>query len=305
MQQLIVIEGPTASGKTALSVALAKALNTVVLSADSRQFYKELSIGTAKPLPEEMEGIPHYFIDSHRVYSPVSASQFESEAMNLINGELVSYQNLILVGGSGMFIDALCVGLDPIPTDSAIQGLLRKELKEKGLEPLLQELKEADPEFYQQVDKQNPVRILRALEVIRLTNIPFTSWRKNELPKRPFDVIRFVINHPRDILYDRINLRVDLMMESGLIEEVQRVSEYRNLTALQTVGYKEVFDYLDGTIDLQTCIDKIKQHTRNYAKRQLTWFKKHPEAIWLDAKPTKELCNEILQMVQNKKKLSF
>jgi len=298
MQQLIVIEGPTASGKTALSVALAKALNTVVLSADSRQFYKELSIGTAKPRPEEMEGIPHYFIDSHSVSSPVSAAQFESEAMDLIKGELASYQNLLLVGGSGMFIDALCVGLDPIPTDSEIQNMLRKELDEKGLESLLQELKETDLEFYQQVDKQNPMRILRALEVIRLTNIPFTTWRKNELPKRPFEVIRFVINHPREILYDRINQRVDLMMKSGLIEEVQRVSEYRNITALQTVGYKEVFDYLDGTSDLQTCIEKIKQHTRNYAKRQLTWFKKHPEAIWLDAKPTEALSNEILQIIQ-------
>jgi tRNA dimethylallyltransferase len=298
MQRLIVIEGPTASGKTALSVALAKALNTVVLSADSRQFYKELSIGTAKPKPEEMEGIPHYFIDSHPVSSPLSAAQFESEALDLIKGKLASYENLILVGGSGMFIDALCLGLDPIPTDADIQEKLRKELEEKGLEPLLEELKETDLEFYQQVDKQNPMRVLRALEVIRLTNIPFTTWRKNELPKRPFEVIRFVINHPREVLYDRINQRVDLMLEAGLIEEVKRVSEYRNLTALKTVGYKEVFDYLDGMIDLPTCVEKIKQHSRNYAKRQLTWFKRHPEAIWLDAKSTEELCNEILQAVR-------
>lgn len=298
MQQLIVIEGPTASGKTSLAVALAKALNTVVLSADSRQFYQELSIGTAKPSPEEMDGVPHYFIDSHPISSPVSAAQFEAEAMNLMEGELASHQKIILVGGSGLFIDALCVGLDPIPTDAAIQAALRKELEENGLEALLEELKEKDPEFYQQVDKQNPMRILRALEVIRLTDIPFTTWRKNELPRRPFEVTRFVINHPREILYNRINQRVDLMIETGLIEEVKSVSQYRNLTALQTVGYKEVFDYLDGTIDLPTCIEKIKQHTRNYAKRQLTWFKRHPEAIWLDAKSTKELCNEILQIIQ-------
>jgi tRNA dimethylallyltransferase len=298
MQQLIVIEGPTASGKTSLAVALAKALNTVVLSADSRQFYQELSIGTAKPSREEMEGVPHYFIDSHQISTPVSAAQFETEALNLIQGELADYQKLILVGGSGLFIDALCLGLDPIPTDAAIQNTLRKELEEKGLESLLDELKEQDWEFYQQVDKQNPVRILRALEVIRLTNKPFTTWRKNELPKRPFEVIRFVIHHPREILYERINIRVDSMMEAGLIEEVKSVAEYRNLTALQTVGYKEVFDYLDGTIDLPTCIDKIKQHTRNYAKRQLTWFKRHSEAIWLDSKPTKELCDEILQIIQ-------
>lgn len=299
MQQLIVIEGPTASGKTSLAVVLAKKLKTVILSADSRQFYQELSIGTAKPTLEEMEGIPHYFIDSHSISTPVSASQFESEAMELIQGKLAHYEKLILVGGSGMFIDALCLGLDPIPTDPIIQNTLRKELEENGIEPLLKELEETDPEFYQQVDKQNPMRILRALEVIRFTKIPFSTWRKNELPKRPFEVIRFVINHPREVLYERINQRVDQMIEAGLIEEVKNVSEYRNLTALQTVGYKEVFEYLDGNWDLETCIDKVKQHTRNYAKRQLTWFKKHPDTIWLDAKPTDELCLEILQVVQN------
>lgn len=298
MQQLIVIEGPTASGKTALAVALAKALKTVVLSADSRQFYKELSIGTAKPNMDELEGIPHYFIDSHSIANPVSASQYEAEAMQLIREELAHHSKLILVGGSGMFIDALCIGLDPIPADMQMQELLTKELNEKGIEPLLEELKETDPDYYEQVDKQNPMRILRALEVIRLTKIPFTTWRKNDLPKRPFEVIRFVINHPRETLYDRINQRVDNMMEAGLIDEVKSVSEYRNLTALQTVGYKEVFEYLDGNWDLETSIDKIKQHTRNYAKRQLTWFKRHPETIWLDAKSTNEMRDDILQIVQ-------
>lgn len=299
MQQLIVIEGPTASGKTALSVALAKALNTVVLSADSRQFYRELSIGTAKPSTEEMEGIPHYFIDSHSISTPVSAAQFESEAMELIRGELAHYPQLILAGGSGMFIDALCVGLDPIPADPAVQEALREELEQNGLEPLLHELAKSDPEFYRQVDQQNPMRILRALEVIRLTGIPFSTWRKNELPARPFEVIRFVIDHPRDVLYERINLRVDQMIAAGLIDEVKRVAAFRDHTALQTVGYKEVFDYLDGTIDLETSISRIKQHTRNYAKRQLTWFKRHPEAIWLTAKPTSELCEEVLELIRN------
>lgn len=298
MQQLIVIQGPTASGKTALAVALAKTLKTVVLSADSRQFYTELAIGTAKPSLEEMEGIPHYFIDSHSISNPVSAAQFEAEALHLMTGELAHHSKLILVGGSGMFIDALCLGLDPIPTDPMIQEILRKELEEKGMEPLLIELKETDPEFYQQVDKQNPMRILRALEVIRLTQIPFSTWRKNELPKRPFEVVRFVINHPREVLYDRINQRVDLMIAAGLLDEVKSVAAFRNTTALQTVGYKEVFDYLDGTIDLPACIAKIKQHTRNYAKRQLTWFKRHPDAIWLDSKSTDELCDEILQIIQ-------
>ncbi len=298
MQQLIVIEGPTASGKTALAVELAKALNTVVLSADSRQFYQELSIGTAKPDLQEMQGIPHYFINSHPISEPVTAAQFEEEAMNLIQNELAHYPQLILVGGSGLFIDALCVGLDPIPTDPQIQSDLRKELEENGLESLLMELNEKDPVFFAQVDTQNPVRILRALEVIRLTGKTFSSWRKNEIPKRPFEVLRFVINHPREILYDRINRRVDLMIEAGLINEVKSVENYRHLTALQTVGYKEVFDYFDGTYTLEVCIDKIKQHTRNYAKRQLTWFKRHPETIWLEAKSPSAMCSEILQAIQ-------
>jgi tRNA dimethylallyltransferase len=298
MQQLIVIEGPTASGKTALSVALAKALNTVVISADSRQFYKELAIGTAKPTLEEMEGIPHYFIDSHSISNPVSAAQFEEEALSLIQHKLSHLSTIILAGGSGMFIDALCIGLDPIPTDLETQEVLRKELQDQGLEPLLNELKDSDPDFYLEVDKQNPVRILRALEVIRFTDKPFSVWRKKELPQRPFEVNRFVINHPRAILYDRINQRVDLMIQAGLIDEARNVQKFRALTALQTVGYKEVFDFLDGTIDLATCIDKIKQHTRNYAKRQLTWFKKHPKTSWLDAKSTSEMVAEILQSIQ-------
>lgn len=298
MQQLIVIEGPTASGKTALAVALAKALNTVVLSADSRQFYKELAIGTAKPTVEEMQGIPHYFIDSHPISEPVTAAQFEAEAMQLIQNELSAYPQLILVGGSGLFIDALCIGLDPIPTDADLQLKLRSELDEKGLESLLAELQEKDPVFFDRVDKQNPVRILRALEVIRLTGSPFSGWRKNEGSARPFEVIRFVINHPREVLYDRINRRVELMIETGLIEEVRSVENVRQLTALQTVGYKEVFDYFDGKYTLDVCIDKIKQHTRNYAKRQLTWFRKHPGTIWLEAKDTDEMCTEIVQFIQ-------
>lgn len=298
MQQLIVIEGPTASGKTALAVALAKALNTVVLSADSRQFYKELSIGTAKPDQEEMQGIPHYFIDSHLISEPVTAAQFEAEAMSLIQNELVHFPQLILVGGSGLFIDALCVGLDPIPTDPELQLKLRKELEENGLEPLLEELQEKDPAFFSEVDTQNPVRILRALEVIRLTGKTFSSWRKKQTPERPFEVLRFVIDHPREILYDRINKRVDLMIETGLINEVKSVENYRHLTALQTVGYKEVFDYFDGKYTLEACIEKIKQHTRNYAKRQITWFKRHPESTWLKARNTSEMCSEILQVIQ-------
>jgi tRNA dimethylallyltransferase len=297
MQQLIVIEGPTASGKTALAVSLARRLNTVVISADSRQFYKELAIGTAKPTKEEMDGIPHYFIDSHSICTPVTAAQFEMEAMELIKKKLQDFQKIIVAGGSGMFIDALCIGLDPIPKDELIQLSLRSELTNKGIDPLLIELKQNDPVFYQEVDRSNPARILRAIEVIRITGRPYSELRKQEPPTRPFEVIRFVIDHPREQLYDRINHRVDKMIDQGLIEEVRSVEAFKKSTTLQTVGYKEVFDYFDGIYSLDDCIEKIKQHTRNYAKRQLTWFRKHPDSIWIPFSSTEKMTQEILQVL--------
>ncbi len=261
---------------------LAKHFNTVVLSADSRQFYKETSIGTAKPTTDEMEGVPHYFIDSHSIFEPVTAGMYEQEALELLQGELTAYRTIILVGGSGMFIDALCKGLDPIPTDAGIQEQLRKELDEKGLETLLEELKEDDPVYYDQVDRQNAPRVLRALEVIRLTGIPFSEQRSNSKQQRPFQSIYFHIDHPREVLYDRINRRVDVMMEQGLLDEVNRLYKHKQLTALQTVGYKELFDYIDGTCTLEFSIEKIKQHTRNYAKRQMTWINRNSESIALN-----------------------
>ena len=297
MQQLIVIEGPTASGKTALAVSLARRLNTVVISADSRQFYKELAIGTAKPTKEEMDGIPHYFIDSHSICTPVTAAQFEMEAMELIKKKLQDFQKIIVAGGSGMFIDALCIGLDPIPKDELIQLSLRSELTNKGIDSLLIELKQSDPVFYQEVDRSNPARILRAIEVIRITGRPYSELRKQEPPTRPFEVIRFVIDHPREQLYDRINHRVDKMIDQGLIEEVRSVEAFKKSTTLQTVGYKEVFDYFDGIYSLDDCIEKIKQHTRNYAKRQLTWFRKHPDSIWIPFSSKEKMTQEILQVL--------
>ena len=297
MQQLIVIEGPTASGKTALAVNLAKHLKTVVISADSRQFYKELAIGTAKPTEEEMDGIPHYFINSHSISTPLTAAQFETEAMNLICTELKNHSKIIVAGGSGMFIDALCIGLDPIPKDEQIQLSLRTELSNKGLDPLLSELKQSDPVYYQEVDRSNPTRILRALEVIRISGRPYSELRKKEPPTRPFEVMRFVIDHPREQLYDRINRRVDYMIDQGLIDEVRSVQAFRKSITLQTVGYKEVFDYFDGIYSFDACIEKIKQHTRNYAKRQLTWFRKHPDSIWIPFSSTEKMTLAILQAI--------
>jgi tRNA dimethylallyltransferase len=299
MQQLIVIEGPTASGKTALGVAIAQHFNTVVLSADSRQFYKELLIGTAKPTSDEMQGIDHYFVDSHSIVEPFTASQFEKAALELLTTKLAHLPKIILVGGSGMFIDALCNGLDDIPVSPAIQNDLRESLATNGLDDLLKELKISDPEFYQKVDKNNPLRILRALEVIRSTGKSFTSFRQKNALARPFSVIRFVIDHPREQLYERINKRVDLMIDNGLIEEVKSVAHFKQSSALQTVGYKEVFDFWDGIYATEAeCIDKIKQHTRNYAKRQLTWFKKHPEAHWIPFTSTEKMCASICEIIE-------
>ena len=278
---------------------LAKHFNTVVLSADSRQFYKETSIGTAKPTPEEMDGVPHYFIDSHSIFDPVTAGTFEQEAVQLLQGELFTYQKVILVGGSGMFIDALCKGLDPIPTDALIQEQLRQELDEKGLEPLLEELKQDDPVYYEQVDRQNAPRVLRALEVFRLTGIPFSEQRSNNKPQRPFQSVYFHINHPREILYERINKRVDMMMEQGLLDEVTRLYPHRNLTSLQTVGYKELFDYLDQKCTLEFAIDKIKQHTRNYAKRQMTWINRNSESIALEPGADIAMLQQVLNQLSN------
>lgn len=296
MQKIIVIGGPTASGKTALAIALAQHLNTVILSADSRQFYKEMSIGTAKPSAVELAAAKHYFIDSHSIHNPVSAAQFEKEALQLISSELKHLPYLILVGGSGMFIDALCVGLDPIPRDEKQQEELRKELELNGLDPLLEELARKDPTFYSTVDTSNPVRILRALEVIRSTNKTFSSWRMQQPEPRPFHIQRFTIDIDRNTLYERINKRVEQMVENGLFEEVKELIPFEDITALQTVGYKEVFDYYKRKISKAETIALIQQHTRNYAKRQLTWFRRHQNTVWLNSET---LTSQIQTVINN------
>ena len=292
-KQLIVIEGPTASGKTALGVALAKKWNTVIISADSRQFYKELSIGTAKPTIEEQEGIKHYMVDSHQLEEEVSSAKYAREVNLILEKEFIHHDQLIMVGGSGMFIDAVCIGLDEIPKSDELKAELTKQWQLLGLEPLLNELKEKDPEFYNEVDKGNPMRIIRALEAIRLTGQPFSKLRTNQEIKHNFEIIRFVINHPREVLYDRINRRVDIMLENGLLDEVKSIQHLKHLSTLKTVGYTELFNFLDGITNFQTAIDLIKQNSRRYAKRQLTWFRRHPEAIWLKSTETNLMVEEI------------
>lgn len=291
---LLVIQGPTASGKTALSISLAKKLNTVIFSADSRQFYKEITIGTAKPTLDEQSGVLHYFIDSHSIHDKVTAASFVSESLPLLNKAFEKFDIVILVGGSGMYIDALCYGLDDLPVNQMIKNDLILHHQTNGLESLLDELKNCDPEYYHKVDKNNAVRIIRALEVIRISGKTFTSFLSGSKGNNhAFDIKKFTIDLERDILYDRINKRVDLMVDNGLEQEVHSVIEYRDLQALQTVGYTEWFDFIDGKFDKKETIERIKQNTRRYAKRQLTWFRRDKSAIWLKGKLLEEQVQEI------------
>lgn len=298
MRKLIVIQGPTASGKTKLAIQLAKILNTVVVSADSRQFYKEIQIGTAKPTLEEQEGVKHYFIDSHSIHSPVTSAQYEKEAIQLLNELFISTPFIVLVGGSGMFIDALCDGINEVPKNDLIKEQLNSELLTNGLPFLLSELKIKDEFYFQKVDKGNPLRVIRALEVIRSTGSTYSSFLdKNSIVKRDFETIKFVIDLPRDQLYERINLRVDQMICNGLLDEVKSVIEYKSLQSLNTVGYKELFSYLNSEIDFKEAVELIKKNTRNYAKRQLTWFRKDVRTIWLKNIATNEQLNEVLTFI--------
>lgn len=301
IKHLLVISGPTASGKTSLSVSLAQHFNTCVLSADSRQFYKEVSIGTAKPTQEEMMEVPHFFIDSHHLADEVSAAEFEKEAMLVLEEQFQQHDVIILTGGSGMFVDALCNGLDDIPTSKELRDQLQEEVNEGRLSELLEELKEKDPVYYERVDRKNPVRVLRAIEVMRLTNQPYSQLRTSKGKKRPFEVHRFVIEHDREFLYDRINRRVDLMMEAGLLEEVQSVLPYRHLSSMNTVGYKELFRYIDGECSLQEAVDQIKQNSRRYAKRQITWLKRNPEAHWIPFSTVNEMKAKIIDQLKKEK----
>lgn len=273
---------------------IAKHFNTAVLSADSRQFYKEISVGTAKPSEKEQEGVPHYFIDSHQLEDEVTSAQYESMGLEILNKIYKTHHVAVLAGGSGMFVDALCFGLDDIPADRAIKQQVVNEYLEFGLEPLLKELEEKDPDYYQKVDRDNAMRIQRAIEVIRITGVPYSQQRKRKPKTRPFHVHSFVLNHDREQLYERINKRVDLMIQNGLEDEVRSVQQYRHFTSMNTVGYKEFFRYFDGEIDLATAIEKIKQNSRRYAKRQLTWLRRNPDNQWIEFTETSNVVQEIL-----------
>lgn len=270
---LIVIAGPTAVGKTALSIDLAKFYDCPVISSDSRQFYKEMSIGTAKPTLEEMQDVPHYFIDNISIQDNYNVGQYEREAIERIEHLFKENQYLILVGGSGLYTNAVLNGVDEfeeIPTE--IRESLNTAFQKKGITYLQEELKQKDEVYYNQVDLNNPQRLIRALEVCLHTGKPYSSFRTKTKKERSFQHINLLINTDREKLYERINLRVDKMMQEGLLQEVKELLSYKNLNALNTVGYKELFDYFDNKISLDEATEQIKQNTRRYAKRQLTWF---------------------------------
>lgn len=293
---LYVIAGPTASGKTAAAIALAQRLGTHIISADSRQCYREMSIGTAKPTPEELATVKHYFIHEFPITQELSAADYEQLALSYL-GEIFTTRNTaIICGGTGLYIKALCEGLDAMPpSNPAIEEEVETQYANNGIEWLQQTIAKEDPEFYTTGEIQNPSRMLRALSFIRTNGQSIIHYRTNTAKQRPFRIIKISLELPREVLYARINHRVDLMIQQGLEEEVRNLLPYKHLKNLQTVGYAELFDYFDGKCTLKEAIDKIKQHTRNYAKRQLTWFRKDPQIHWFPADaPT--LTDKILQL---------
>lgn len=283
MPQLIVIVGATAVGKTSFAIEKAKELNTVILSADSRQLYKEMNIGVARPTKKELNEVPHYFIASHSIHQSYSAGKYELEVLQLLDTLFQQHNTVLLVGGSGLYIDAVCYGIDDLPSDTAeIREYLTQLLNTEGLESLRILLQKYDPVTYQQIDIKNPNRVIRALEVCIYTGKTFSELRTAKRKIRPFDIQFIGLQRNREDLYHRINQRVVEMMENGLQQEVQELYPYKNLKALQTVGYRELFDYMDNKTTLDQAISLIQRNTRHFAKRQITWFKKYQPIEWVN-----------------------
>lgn len=293
-KNLIIIQGTTASGKTSLAIDLAKYFSCPIISADARQFYKEMSIGTAKPSKTELEEAQHFLINSNSIHKDFTVAHYEKEASVLLKELFISNDYVILVGGSGLFIDALVFGLDDLPTDKAVQDKLQEKLVDQGLPFLLELLKIADPICYDVIDKSNSRRILRALEIIELTGEKYSSLKTGQRKNNEFNTFRFSIEWDRELLYKRIDDRVELMLQSGLVEEAKELYQYRALKALNTVGYAELFDFFDGLTSYEKAVELIKQHTRNYAKRQLTWLRRYDDLIILDPLRETSLLNQSL-----------
>ena len=283
MNFLINIIGPTAIGKTALAITLAKHFKTEIISCDSRQFYKEMIIGTAVPTEEELAQVPHHFIQHLSIFEDYSVGKFEREAIDFLSSFLKNKNIIIMVGGSGLYNDAILRGLDDFPEVSPqLREELNKLYKSEGITPLQEKLKEIDPSYYDKVDLQNPQRIIRALEVSLSTNIPYSSFLDKKSTIRDFISISIGLSAPREIIYDRINNRLEIMLHQGLLQEIENLFPYRSINALQTVGYREFFEFWDKKISLCEAIEKAKMNTRRFAKRQLTWFNKNKSIYWFD-----------------------
>ncbi len=278
---LVIVAGPTAVGKTSVSIQLAQQLNTSIISCDSRQFYREMTIGTAKPSPEELQAAPHHFINNLSIKEPYTVGDFEKEVLAFLAQQFQQKQVVLMTGGSGLYIHAVCNGLDVFPdVDPAIRAAIKEQYLAQGIETLQTELQALDPVYFAEVDQANPQRIMRALEVCKSTGKAYSSFRKKQAVKRPFQIIKIALNRDRNLLYERINKRVDIMLSEGLLAEAQALYPYKHINALQTVGYKELFSFMDGEIDRHEAIRLIKRNSRRYAKRQLTWLRKEPDWYW-------------------------
>ena len=295
--KLITVIGPTAIGKTAFSLELAKTFKTEILSCDSRQFYKEMSIGTAVPSKEELLAVKHHFIQNRSIFEDYSVGAFENDALNLLDDLFKKQPVMVMVGGSGLYVDAVIKGLDDFPkVDPQIREDLKIKLNNEGIEVLQKQLKELDPLSYERMDLYNKQRLIRALEICIGLDKPYSHYLGLHTKKRSFNTIKIGLTADRQVIYDRINHRVDLMMEQGLLEEARSLYAHKHLNALQTVGYRELFSYFDGLLTLEGAISEIKKNTRRFAKRQGTWFRRDPEIKWFDYKTAS---NDIISYVDS------
>lgn len=291
-KSLFVIVGPTGIGKTALSIELAKHFKTEIISADSRQIYRELSIGTATPKPQELHTVKHHLVSTNSIFDYYNASMFEKDVTNLLDTLHKSHNTIILTGGSMLYIDAVCNGIDDLPTiDEDVRNNVISNFEKYGINHLRLELKRVDPEYYAKTDLKNHKRLMHAIEVFRMTGKPYSSFLTKKKKERPFNIVKIGLNIDRSILHERINKRVDLMIEEGLIEEARSVYPYRKLNSLNTVGYKELFAYFDGNIPKEEAIELIKRNSRRYARRQLTWFRKDKDIHWFEPGESEKIMN--------------
>ena len=303
---LVVLLGPTGVGKTDLSIRLADTFRMPIINADSRQIFREIPIGTAAPTAEQLARVKHYFVGTHQLTDYYSASAYEQDVLRLFKPqpEGEGLEMALLTGGSMMYIDAVCNGIDDIPTvDDQTRDWMKQRLADEGLPALVEELRTLDPEHYEIVDRQNPRRVVHALEICHMTGRTYTSFRTNTKKERPFRIIKIGLNRPREELYSRINLRVDQMMAHGLLDEARHVYPLRHMNALNTVGFKELFAYLDGVWTLQEAVERIKGNTRRYMRKQLTWFKRDDQIAWFHPQQEDEIISFIQQQLDSQQSL--